>query len=163
MKNYELFEVAQRLGTVLPSLEKLKGPKFHYALLKNLDLLQKEIDLIQSKSKPSDKFLEYEKARVALCEAYCAKDDKGENLKREIGNGQFEYDIDTTSEEWKTAIEKLKSENAELINERDHQVEMFNQMLDVESSVKFHTIKIDDLPSEVNGEQMQALKHFIQE
>jgi len=163
MKNYELFEVTQRLGTVLPTLEKLKGPKFHYALLKNIDLLQKEIELIQTKGKPSEKFLEYEKARVALCEQFCAKDEKGENLKRDIGNGQFEYDIDTTSESWKLAIEVLKSNNKELIAERDQQVEMFNQMLDVESSLTFHLIKVEDLPSDINGEQMQALKNFIQD
>lgn len=163
MKNYELFEVAQRLGTVLPTLEKLKGPKFHYALLKNIDLLQKEIELIQSKSKPSENFLAYEKERIALCEKFCNKDEKGENIKREIGNGQYEYDIDTTSETWKTAIDELKSNNKELIAERDQQIEMFNQLLDVETSLNVFLIKIEDLPTEINGEQMQALKHFIQD
>lgn len=163
MKNYELFEITQRLGSVLPTLEKLKGAKFHYALLKNIDLLQKEIELLQTKSKPNEKFTAYEKVRVELCEAFCAKDEKGECKKRDLGGGQLEYDIDTTSEAWLTAIGDLKNNNKEIIAEREQQINEFNELLDIESVVQFHKIKIEDLPSDINGEQMASLKFFIQE
>lgn len=163
MKNFELFEIGQRIGTVLPSLEKIKGAKFHYALLKNIDILQKELNLIQTKAKPTEKFAEYEKLRVALCEKHSSKNEQGEPNKRDIGNGQFEYDIDTESEAWKTDIEKLKSENKQVIDERDEQIKNYNEMLDLDAEIKFHLINLEDIPNEVNGEQMQALKYWIKD
>lgn len=162
MKNYELFEIAQRISTVLPSLDKIKGAKFHYALLKNIDVLQKELDLIQTKSKPSEKFTQYEQLRVALCEQYAAKDENGVAKKRDLGNGQTEFDIDTESADWKSAIEKLKSENSGVITEREEQIKHYNDLLEVDSMVKFHLIKLEDIPDEVDGEQMQALRFWIQ-
>ena len=162
MKNYELFEVAQRIGNVLPSLEKIKGAKFHYALLKNIDLLQKEITLLQTKAKPSDKFTEYEKLRVSLCEEHSTKNEKGEPNKRDLGSGQFEYDIDTEAQTWKDAIEKLKTDNKDVITERDEQIKDYNAMLDVESVIEFHLLKLEDIPNDVDGEQMQALRFWIQ-
>src|SRR4051812_4483300 len=101
MKNFELFEITQRLGQQLPSLEKLKGPKFHYALLKNIDILEKELKILQNASKPTEKFMEYEKQRIALCEQFAGKDENGQVKKRETVQGQFEYDIQTESQEWK--------------------------------------------------------------
>ncbi len=162
MKNYELFEIAQRISTVLPSLDKIKGAKFHYALLKNIDILQKELDLLQTKSKPSEKFTQYEQLRVALCEQYAAKDENGVAKKRDSGNGQTEFDIDTESAEWKSAIEKLKTDNAEVIAEREEQIKHYNDLLEVEAIITFHLMKLEDIPNEVNGEQMQALRFWIQ-
>lgn len=163
MKNYELFEIGQHIGNVLPSLEKIKGAKFHYALLKNIDLLQKELNLIQTKAKPSDSFTEYEKARVALCEKHAGKNDKGEPNKRDIGNGQTEYAIDTESEAWKNDIDKLKAEHQTAITERDEQIKQYNDMLDLDADIKFHLLSLEDIPNEVDGEQMRALKHWIKQ
>lgn len=161
MKNYELFELGQRIGKVLPELEKIKGAKFQYALLKNCDILQTELTLIQTKAKPSENFIKYEQERVKLCEQHSAKDEKGQPKKRDVGNGQTEYDIDTESESWKTAIEQLKSKYADEIKLRDEQIKNYNDMLDVDAVVKFHLIKLEDIPNELNGEQMAAIKPFI--
>jgi len=163
LKNYELFEIAQRIGNVFATLEKVKGAKFQYALIKNIDILQNEIKLIQSAAKPSESYSEYERLRVKLCEEFSAKDDQGQPKKREVGNGQTEYDIDTESEVWKTAIEDLKNQHKDVINERDEQIKNYNEMLDLESTIKFHLMKLEDIPNELDGEQMLAIRSFIAE
>ena len=165
MTNQELFMLAQGLANNLTHLKALKGAKFTYGITKNMDLIQKEMDLINDIIKPSDELKEYDDIRVKLCEKFAKKDENGEYIKIESipGSGQFEYDIDQESEEWKTAIEKIKTEHKTILDERDEQIKEYNNLLYSDINIEFHKIKLDDVPTDISLELMQIIKPFIEE
>lgn len=165
MKNYDLFMLADQLANNIEKLKALKGAKFTFGILKNIDILEKEIKLFSEYMKPSDAYMVYDKARVALCETHCAKDEKGELLKKEAqpGSGSFEYEIDTKSPAWLEAIEGLKTEYAETIAARDEQIAEYNKLLDAETELELHKIKLDDVPNDISLDLMRVVKVFIKE
>ena len=165
MKNYDLFVLADQITVNLERLKNLKGAKFNFCLLKNIDLLEKECKILQETVKPSEDFLAYDKARVTLCEEYCAKDENGGLLKKENPQnpGQFEYDIDTKSQEWTNAIDKLKQDNLSILTSRDEQIVQYNELLDAQSDIEFAKVKIDDVPNDITLELMKLIKSFIKE
>jgi hypothetical protein len=165
MTNYELFVLADQLANNIEKLKALKGAKFTYGVLKNIDIIEKEIKILTDSAKPSEAFLAYDKKRVLLCEEFAGKDEKGEVKKKAVAGSQnqFEYDIDTESEAWLSAIDALKSENKEIIDLRDEQVKEYNEMLSIDSAVVFHQIKLDDVPNDISLDLMKIVKPFIKE
>lgn len=165
MKNYDLFVLAEQLANNLTTLKTLKGAKFTYGILKNIDLLEKEIKFVSETAKPSEEFLAYDKARVALCEQYAKKDAEGNLEKKEThpGSNQFEYDIDTTSKEWNDAIDALKAQYNTIIESRDEQVKDYNLLIDSQNDLEFYLIKLDDVPNDISLDLMKLIKPFIKE
>lgn len=163
MKNFELFLLAENLGQNLAKLQTLKGAKFCYNLAKNMDILEAELKVISTTSKPSDEFTEYDKKRVALCEEFAKKDAEGKPEKRDVGSGQFEFVIDTESQEWKNAIEKLREDNKTVIETRDAQIAKYNELLDLESTVEFRLTDLNDIDNDITLELMRLLKPFLKD
>ena len=165
MKNYDLFVLAEQLANNIDRLKALKGAKFTYGILKNIEILEKEVKMIMETSKPTDDFLAYDKTRVALCEQFCAKDEKGEMVKKENPNnpGQFEYDIDVESQEWKDAIVKMKEENKDVLEARDEQIKQYNELLQSEFEVELYKVKLDDVPNDISMDLMKIIKPFVKE
>lgn len=164
MKNYDMFVLADQLAQNLERLKSLKGAKFTYGILKNIDTLEKEVKFIAETAKPTEEFNTYEKARITLCETHAKKDDKGEILKKEVpGTGQFEYDIDTTSKEWVDAIDVMKETYKEVIANRDEQLKQYNELLSADCEIVFTLIKLDDVPNEISMDLMKIIKPFIKE
>jgi hypothetical protein len=164
MKNYDLFVLAEQLANNIDRLKALKGAKFTYGILKNIEVLEKEVKMIMETSKPSDDFLAYDKARVALCEEF-AKDENGEIRKKEnpATPGQFEYDIDVESKEWKDAIVKMKEDYKEVLEAREEQIKQYNELLQADFDVELYKIKLDDVPNDISLELMKIIKPFIKE
>ena len=52
MKNYDLFVLAEQLAQNIDRLKALKGAKFTYGILKNIDILEREVKTIMEMSKP---------------------------------------------------------------------------------------------------------------
>jgi len=165
MKNYDLFVLAEQLAQNIERLKALKGAKFTYGILKNIDILEREVKTIMEMSKPTEDFLAYDKERIALCEKFAEKDASGELVKKEVANspGQFEYVIDTTSAEWISAIEKLKADNSEVLKSRDEQIAQYNELLQSDFDVQLALIKLDDVPNDISLDLMKIIKPFIKE
>jgi hypothetical protein len=65
-------------------LSTLTGAKLNYALLKNINKIEKETEDIKKIVNPSDRYKEFDKKRIDICQLYCEKDEKGENIKKQI-------------------------------------------------------------------------------
>lgn len=166
MTNYELFVLAEQLGSNIEKLKALRGAKFTYGVLKNIDVIEKEVKFIADIAKPSDDFLAYDKKRVALCEEFAGKDESGQVKKKLVpggASGQFEYDIDTESDVWLAAIDGLKLENKDVIDTRDEQVKAYNDMLKIDATVAFHMIDLDEVPNDISMDLMRLIRPFIKE
>jgi len=163
MKNYDLFVLTEQLAQNIERLKALKGAKFTYGILKNIELLEKEVKSLVEVSKPAEAFLSYDKDRVDLCVKFCKKDENGELLKKDSGNGQAEYDIDINSEEWKDAITKLKETHSQALSDRDEQMKQYNELLDSELSIELNLISLNDVPNDISLDLMKIIKPFIKE
>lgn len=162
MKNVDLFVLAESLKANLESLKKLEGAKFTYTIIKNIDLLEKEIKKISETIKPTNEYDEYEKKRTELCINFCKKDQDNNLIYKNTENGK-EYDIDTLDPKWIEAIEKLKEEYQTTIDERNKQIEQYNNLLDKDADIKFDKMNFDKIPENVSLEHMLLLKYFISE
>lgn len=163
MKNYELYSLADSISKNLESLKYLKGAKFTYSIIKNIELIEKEIEVLTKMSKPSEEFENYDKDRLALCERLSQKDGEGNSLKNDLGNGNFEYILDINSKEWIEGTTLLSSKYLDAIKNREVQINNYNEILNKEVELKFYEIKLDDIPNDINLELMNIIKYFIKE
>ena len=70
MKNKELQPLLQSIDAV----GNLSGVKFVYAIVKNKKLITAELETLQEAIKSSEKFLEYDKERIVICEKHADKE-----------------------------------------------------------------------------------------
>lgn len=163
MKNYELYSLADSISKNLESLKYLKGAKFTYSIIKNIELIEKEIEVLTKMSKPSQEFENYDKERLSLCETLSQKDSDGNSLKNDLGNGNFEYILDINSKEWIEGTNLLRDKYLDTIKNREIQINNYNEILNKEVELKFNEIRLDDIPDDITLELMNILKAFIKE
>lgn len=163
MKNYELFVLSDQIQKKTAVLNTLKGAKLAYALTKNIKMIDDAIKSLYNIVEPSEKYKAYDTARVAMCEKFCKKDDTGALVKRPTTNNQFEYDIDMENPLWLDAIDALKIEHKEAIDDRTQQIDKYNEVLDEECEVAFVKVKLEHIPDEITTEIMQFLDFMVTE
>lgn len=154
MKNKDLFSLYQGLKSV----GKLVGVTFGYAVNKNLRTVKNELELLEETLKPSEQFLEFRKKQEEIVKKYAKKDEKGEFV---IEN--FNYDIKGSEEEVAKEIKPLREEYKEVLEAREAQEKAYNELLEKESDFKPYTVKKEDLPKEITGDQMASIFDIIEE
>jgi hypothetical protein len=139
----------------LLEITNLKGVKFSYAVAKNISILEKEVEVLRTTTKESDDFKQYEKERIELCKKLSKKDEKGNPT---LVNGQYIMENkETFDAEFKTLGEVYKLE----LDNRKAQLENFEKLLKVESTVELFKINIDQIPEDVTTAQMNVLYPLI--
>lgn len=162
MKNLEVLELTNRVSTYLMQLKQLKGAKFSYAIVKNFNILEKEVKDINSTITPSEDYKSYEADRIALCEKFAKKDELGNSIKKNIqANGAFEYDLDVTDKTFIEEIRKLQEKYKTALEDQSKKIEEYHKFLQEESEILFHTVSLDDIPSDISVELMSVIEPFI--
>ena len=149
MKNFHLLAI---LDTIEAIGSGYKNAKFNYFLTKNDRKIRGELSIIDETLKPSPKFMEFEQERYKLCAEYSSKDDNG---KPNTVNGQ--YDIQN-KEEFDKKLKELKEDPkwVDIVKEREEQYAKYQEILQLDSDVQLHKIKIDDVPDELPKEQLDV-------
>lgn len=146
-----------------PSLLKLTGAKFAYAVARNLQIIKPEVEALQKAQEPSEEFTKYDTARAELAKKHAEKDEKGEpKTKIDPATMRSSYvveDMKALEEE----VSKLKEEHKEAIEARETQVKEYNTMLEEEVSVELHKLNINELPSDISAKQMSEIISIIQD
>src|SRR6056297_289326 len=103
------------LGDVLNKVSHLRGKKFAYAVFKNKDIIEKEIEYFnQLKKEPHPELQNYEQERTALCVNHSRKDENG-NPKQVNGPQGEQYDIEDM-EAFQKDFSELQQKYPEVIN-----------------------------------------------
>lgn len=151
MTNSDAFRMLQ----LLPSVTKLKGAKFGYALARNKAKLQSYTKTLRNKPHhPQDR--EYEEKRVALCEEFCDRNESGEPVFEGDqycgleGNDAFQKKWDELKEEYKEVIEKREANHKE-----------FADALSEKANIKLHMINPSDLPKDIDVDQTEIVRFMI--
>tara|TARA_R100001129_G_scaffold114706_1_gene79256 strand:+ start:31 stop:435 length:405 start_codon:yes stop_codon:yes gene_type:complete len=117
----------------LDSVKEIKGARFAVLVGKNMKEIKSVLDPLEAAAIPSMEFQEL-------------------SLKMQ----------ELMKEEDSEAIEALEAESEELIEERKKQLKAVEDMMDNEVDIHLHMIREDQLPEEINGEQVAPLLQIIE-
>lgn len=125
-------------------------------------VIQEARDMI----KPSDKFMEYEEKRIAVCEEVALKDEEGKSLKILLEDGREVFNIPPNKtkelEEKLNALLDGDPEYKPAIEEKNKTEEEFKNLLEEEVEMSFVKINIDDLPNEITPNEIQILEPLLE-
>lgn len=131
--------------------------KFSYCIIRNKKKFKDEIDALKEVQAPNEKFLEYERKRLILCENLCERDESGKPIL-EKNNYVFTPENRIKVDE---AIKDLAEENKDIIQEQNKRDKEFESILDEYFEVDVHKISFDDFPERISPSNLEALEEFI--
>lgn len=134
MKNIEL----KQLGDALTLVGDLKGTKFSYAIAKNLDTIRREFKVIND-TKEGKAIAEVSKKRQKALSDLMKKHEKDEDYKKAANK----------------YIEKERKENQEVFDN-------YKELLEQETTVTLHKIKLSDVPNDITPNQMDSIFGIIE-
>ena len=157
MKNKQLFELEKAFEDEV--LSQLPGVKFALVLEKNEEKVKNEVEKLRKVSKPSEKYIEYEKERLALCSLHCEKNEDGTpRVNKQSGTFVFTQDsINGFEEEFKPITTKYADE----IKAQQKKDEEFAAVLEEEADIELSKINEDNLPEGLTLDHIRALKPII--
>jgi hypothetical protein len=144
----------------LNSVNSLKGVKFAYAVSKNSKKVDVEIEAFKEVQKPHKEFEAYEKERLEMCVEKSEKDENGNPIIVDLGNGQQKYKI--ADEVWfENFIKSLQEQYKESIQNREQQMKDVENLLQSNIEIDFHKVGVNDLPQDITAAQLNAIDLMI--
>lgn len=157
MKNKEIFG----LRSVLEELSEIKGKSFAYAVYKNKELLDKEIEIINKlKKEPHPDYINYENERQLLCIKHSEKNELNEPLFNYNPDGTQSYkiiDIDKFNEEYTLINDKYTDVLKDMLDSKKE----FEDFLEKESDIVLKKVSIRDLPDDITASFFEKIKYMI--
>lgn len=153
MTRQKLVELYQSLNAV----GNLRGVKFAYAVIRNLNILQPEIEALQKSAEPSKDFNIFEMARVELAKKHAKKDKNGEAV---VEANQF---VIENKEKFDKEFVLLRKKHKEAVANRDKQIAEYNKLLEEEVKIELFKIKMSDVPQDISTEQLKGIFEVIEE
>jgi len=151
MKIRDLFNTVHRLSMNRSGV----NTKLAYAVKKNLRLLRAELkDANEVLQQVPEDLQEYDKARLELCKEHCDHDEKGEPVTDDRG---FVF---TDPAAFAEIMKPLQEQYADALQAREDEIEA---LLDTEVQIEFHKIKVDDLPDNLNENDIESLMDILWE
>lgn len=161
MKNYQL----QQIKEAYYSLKELSGNKgFYVPLVKNIKLIDIELEALNEIKAPTKDFYEYLKEKEALLIKHSTKDDKGNPIKTQTtidGSPYIQYDIPEEVQEALNAANSALIEKYNTVLEDMRSRELrYVEAMNSESDIVLHKIKIDDLP-DMTPELFELIEEMV--
>lgn len=141
----------------LNKVKELKGVKFAYGIIKNINLIKPEIEVLQKVMEPFADFIAYEKERIELAKKFAEKDKDG-NPKIE-GNHFVLADI----KKFEKDFLKLQKQCEPAIEKRKEQEKEYEKLLKENIEINLHKIKMADVPQDISPEQLEGIFAVIEE
>lgn len=153
MENRQLQVLLQGINAV----NSLQGVKFAYGINKNRKAIERELETLQEAIKASDKYTEYDKKRIELCEKHAVKDDNG---KAKMENNEY---VITDKDAFDKEIDTLRAKYKDAIDEREAQLKEFSELLKKESDFVPFKIAFEDVPEDITSDAMSKIIDLIDE
>lgn len=162
LSNADLFVLLEGLDALATTES---GADFSFKVVKNLKLIQEEIEVVQKLSVPTKEYKEKYQSKVdALAKEHCKKDDNGQPSTN-TQNGRVTYNFDPDGKEkFNEAVEKLKSdpEVKSVLEERQKQIDKYNEVLKKPADITLTKIKKEELPEKITPQQMYGIYDLIE-
>lgn len=162
MTNRELIELNQ----ALEQLKSVKGKNFAYAVYKNKSLIEDEMKIFEQMQKePHPEFQDYENERIELLNKYARKDDNGNPITVDAGDGvNRKYDIaDEDIPEFQNEFQQLREKYSEVVKHIEETKNEYEEFLDQESNISDQLVKVSiaDLPEDVDFNFLKAIEPML--
>jgi len=158
MKNKDLFELREALNDV----DYIKGKVFAFAVFKNKQILDREIEAINAiKKDPGEDYIKYEQERTNLCALHSEKDENGNPILEYLPNGQQSFKI-ADMKKFEEEYSKLAERNKELLESIAENKKEFEEFLEKEADVELKKISIDDLPDDISASFLEKIQFIIE-
>jgi len=135
----------------------VKNTKYALNVLQNRKILNKIMEDLETKFKPSEEYKKFLDEYIKLCNIYASKDDSGKPLIKEK---RIQIDAVNKSSFLKE-LEKLKFGYSSAIKTEENKKVSFEKELDTERFIELHCLNIDDFPLDLTAEQLQVLSIVI--
>ena len=136
----------------------LPGVKFNYALIKNKNKIQSELEVLSKVMNVSKELGEYDVKRTELCKVHCTKDAKSKPV---IKNKKYEG-LDNHPE-FEKGLKELETEYKDALDGRKKQVEEYNTLILEEIDIPLHEILFKDVPEQITTRQLDSIMLLISE
>lgn len=151
----------ESLGNIEASAE------FSYKVIKNLRILQKELEIFDEMIKPSKEYTEkYQPEIEKVAKEYCKKDKGGNPVPRMTPTGQTMYDFDPAEKEkFDKRVEELEKDPkfASIITARKKQVDKYTDLMEKASELTFIKIPQRCLPEKISPRNLEMIFELIED
>lgn len=163
MTNLEVLSLYKGLSLVKEQYKKKENGieqkiPFSYKLIKNLEVLEKEVKEIKQVTQYTGEALKYEKDRIELCKEHALKDAKGGYIFDEYGQFTFADTQDFTK-----IMSEFNKEREKEISERDNQIKKINKFLESDSLINSNLVKFKqtDIPMNLPMNEYELIYSLI--
>lgn len=136
---YQLTNARRALDTV----SNYSGIEFAYAVFKNKQLIDNKLMEVDFIKNVSPQVVEYEEQRVKLCEEYATKNQAGMPV---VENDLY---LIEDKEGFKAKMDELLNKYKPFVEERQKQIELFNQKMNTPVELQFVKIKKEHIPPQI--------------
>lgn len=159
--NFTRENLVQIWGVLNSLAQEKTTAKGAYGIAKNKRIIETEVKSIeeaQRNQKLPDGIEDFEAKRIDLCKEYCDKDKDGKPMVDGNSFVIIENQVVFTEK-----LTELREEFAEPLQARKDQDKDFREFLKEDVEIDLHKIKIDDMPNNITGQQIEILDDIIVE
>lgn len=151
---------ALNLFNGLQAVSNLPGAKWAYAVARNIAKLKGEVEALQKAYSADKDFMTYEKQRLELAQKYSVKEKGNPKTVKVGGNEEF---LIADKDKFNQKLKKLQKEHKKAIDERQKQVDDFNEILKEKIEIDLYMIDSDYIPEGITPAQVSAIMPIISE
>jgi len=141
----------------LDNVSHYQGIEFAYAVFKNKQIIDNKLLEVEFIKNVTPEVVEYEEQRVKICEDFAKKDDNGKPIVEK------ELYVITDQETFRSKMVELFEKYKPFIEERQQQIELFNQKMNVPANVEFVKIKKEQIPPEIKtARELEEISFMIE-
>ncbi len=158
MKKVDLY----RIKAGLEDFGEVKNGAFAYKVIKNLKMINEEIELLNKLKVPSKEYAEKVQTKIQeTIRKYAEVDKSGKPIEETTPEGMT-IKVDKTREaEFIIERDKILNKEKELVDSYDKQFEAFLKVIEEDSDIKLIMFKESDIPAEVTVKQLYQVKELL--
>lgn len=147
---------------ILNEVDYIRNKTFAYAVFKNKDILDKEIETFNKlKRNPHPDYINFENERILLCKIHSEKDENGEPILQQNPDGTQSFkinDMNKFNEEYQELIKKYD----DVLKDMTEAKREFDEFMEKESEVELKKVRIEDLPDDISASFLEKIKFMLE-
>ena len=158
-------ELFGRLEDIKDLLELKGGSKFIYAVVKNIDKLEREYNLMMKANKAVDGMDKFNIERIELVKKHSLLNENGKPKTVRDQQGRTHYEPDPAqSKELDVGFTKLKKKFNKEITAEEARTKEYNEVfLEEEIGIEFHMLEMESWPETLSVKQGRSLVSMTNE